>query len=175
MENLILNIDGKEQKAKYDKDNFSVINIDGKNFNVELLKKYGSNTFSFAVNQKLMQVNIEVDNEKNLLIAYDGLTYQIEVTNETKKMLSKFIQMSSSSNHSGAGKMKAPMPGMVVKILTQEGAEVNIGDKLIIIEAMKMENSLSSPVAGIVKSIKVKEGTAVEKDAVMIEIEQILI
>lgn len=175
MENLLLNIDEREFEAKFSDEDFSLININGKNFNVELLKKYGQNIFSFAVNQRLMQVNIETDSDNNLLIAYDGLTYQIEVTNETKKMLSKFIQMSSSSNHSGAGKMKAPMPGMVVKILTHEGAEVNIGDKLIIIEAMKMENSLSSPVAGIVKSIKVKEGTAVEKDAVMIEIEPILI
>jgi biotin carboxyl carrier protein len=63
---------------------------------------------------------------------------------------------------------------MVVKLIVVEGDLVKKGDKIIIIEAMKMENSLISPIAGVIKSIKVKEGTPVEKDAVLIEIESLI-
>jgi len=63
------------------------------------------------------------------------------------------------------------MPGMVVKILVEPGVEVHKGDSLMIVEAMKMENALKSPIRGKVKSIKVNEGEAVEKDALLMEIE----
>ena len=58
-------------------------------------------------------------------------------------------------------KLKAPIPGVVYKVVAQEGAKVNAGDPIIILEAMKMENAVGSPVDGIVVEIKVKEGAQV--------------
>ena len=67
--------------------------------------------------------------------------------------------------------VKAPMPGMVLKILVTPGQQVNKGDALIILEAMKMENLLKAAAAGTVKAIKATEKTAVEKGAILIEME----
>ncbi len=67
--------------------------------------------------------------------------------------------------------VKAPMPGMVLKILVTPGQQVNKGDALIILEAMKMENLLKAAATGTVKSIKAVEKTAVEKGAILIEME----
>ena len=67
--------------------------------------------------------------------------------------------------------VKAPMPGMVLKILVTVGQQINKGDGLIILEAMKMENLLKATAPGIVKSIKAVERTAVEKGSVLIEME----
>ncbi|MGA2296979.1 MAG: acetyl-CoA carboxylase biotin carboxyl carrier protein subunit [FCB group bacterium] len=170
MEDILLKIDEKEFNAKFDKDDYANIIINGKHYHIELLKKYSENIFTFAVNQKLMQVELELVQDENLLLSLDGLTYEISITNETKKLLAKFLKSGSSGNSSG-NIIKAPMPGMIVKILVEKGAEIAKGDKLIIIEAMKMENALTSPVSGIIKTINAVEGTAVEKDTVLIEIE----
>ncbi|MBC7552646.1 MAG: biotin/lipoyl-binding protein [Taibaiella sp.] len=67
--------------------------------------------------------------------------------------------------------VKAPMPGMVLRVLVTAGQKVNKGDALIILEAMKMENLLKATVAGTVKTIKAVEKTAVEKGAVLLEME----
>ena len=67
--------------------------------------------------------------------------------------------------------IKAPMPGMVLKILVTPGQQINKGDGLVILEAMKMENILKATSAAVVKAIRVNERTAVEKGAVLIELE----
>lgn len=67
--------------------------------------------------------------------------------------------------------VKAPMPGMVLRVLVKAGQQVNKGDGLLVLEAMKMENMLKASGAGVVKNIKVEERTAVEKGAILIEME----
>lgn len=67
--------------------------------------------------------------------------------------------------------VKAPMPGMVLKVLVEPGQQINKGDGLLILEAMKMENILKASAPATVKSIKINEKTAVEKGAVLIELE----
>lgn len=65
----------------------------------------------------------------------------------------------------------APMPGMVLKVLVTPGQQVSKGDGLIILEAMKMENVLKATTAATVKAVKAIERTAVEKGAILIELE----
>jgi pyruvate carboxylase subunit B len=68
----------------------------------------------------------------------------------------------------GTAEIKAPMPGMVVRLPAQKGDAVKKGQSLVVIEAMKMENDLKSPADGIVTAIHVAERTAVEKNARLI-------
>lgn len=67
--------------------------------------------------------------------------------------------------------IKAPMPGLVLQIIAEPGKEVKKGDQVLILEAMKMENVLKAPGDGVVKAIKVKQGDAVEKNQVLVELE----
>lgn len=67
--------------------------------------------------------------------------------------------------------IKAPMPGLILEINVKVGQEVKEDDALLILEAMKMENVLTSPRQGIIKSISVNEGDAVDKNALLIEFE----
>jgi pyruvate carboxylase subunit B len=62
------------------------------------------------------------------------------------------------------------MPGLIVRVLVEEGAEVVAGQPLVVMEAMKMENELRSPASGRVGTIRAKPGTAVDKGAVLIEL-----
>lgn len=63
------------------------------------------------------------------------------------------------------------MPGLIVRINVQAGDAVQPGQGLVVMEAMKMENELRAQAAGTVKSVQVKPGTAVEKGAILIELE----
>jgi len=63
------------------------------------------------------------------------------------------------------------MPGLILKILKQPGEEVKIGEPLLILEAMKMENEIRSTTGGVVKEMLVKEGSSVEKSTVIVIIE----
>lgn len=67
--------------------------------------------------------------------------------------------------------LKAPMPGLVLKIFCTEGAQVKKGDNLLVLEAMKMENSIKAPADLKIKSLKVKPNDTVEKNQVMIVFE----
>jgi biotin carboxyl carrier protein len=63
------------------------------------------------------------------------------------------------------------MPGLILEIHVQTGQEVNEDDPLLILEAMKMENVITSPRDGIIKSITVKKGETVDKNQLLIEFE----
>jgi biotin carboxyl carrier protein len=71
----------------------------------------------------------------------------------------------------GKGALMAPMPGMIVNYLVKPGDVVKAGDIVVILEAMKMENSLDAPVSGTVKEVCYAKGDTVSKDAVLLVIE----
>ncbi|ABQ46241.1 biotin/lipoyl attachment domain-containing protein [Thermotoga petrophila RKU-10] len=66
--------------------------------------------------------------------------------------------------------VKAPMAGIVLKVLVKEGQKVSVGDKLLVFEAMKMENELQSEFSGTVKEILVKEGDNIETGQILMKI-----
>ena len=68
------------------------------------------------------------------------------------------------------GDLKAPMPGKILDILVKEGDEVALGDPVMILEAMKMENELKSPADGILEALHVEKGDNVEKNQLLLEI-----
>lgn len=81
-----------------------------------------------------------------------------------------------SRRHSGPGeqgvmKIKAPMPGKVVRILAPAGTQVENGQSVLVIEAMKMQNELKAPKSGVVKKINVEEGAAVDAGQALAEVE----
>jgi len=69
------------------------------------------------------------------------------------------------------GDIRALMPGRVTSILVKEGDAVEAGTPILILEAMKMQNEIVSPITGIVKSVQVQEGAAVKKDALVVVVE----
>ncbi|MDR0763945.1 MAG: biotin/lipoyl-binding protein [Bacteroidales bacterium] len=74
-----------------------------------------------------------------------------------------------SSASLGSGDIKSPLPGTVINILVKEGDAVKKGQKVMVLEAMKMENNIDAEMDGVVKSIKVRQGDAVmEGDTLLI-------
>lgn len=77
----------------------------------------------------------------------------------------------NAASTDGPKKIKAPMPGKVVRIIAGEGAKVKEGQGVIVIEAMKMQNELKSPKTGVVKKIMTAEGATVNAGDALAEIE----
>ncbi len=78
----------------------------------------------------------------------------------------------SGLNKGGAGALVTQMPGKVVKLMKKEGDQVSLGETVLILEAMKMENEIKAGANGTIKSVNVKEGQALEAGFLMVEIEE---
>ncbi|HEY4130106.1 MAG TPA: biotin/lipoyl-containing protein [Gemmatimonadaceae bacterium] len=99
----------------------------------------------------------------------DGYRFDVEALDERTRAIRELS--GASAGPSGPAPLKAPMPGLIVRIHVQVGDQVQAGQGLVVMEAMKMENELRATAAGRVKSIIVATGTAVEKGALLIELE----
>jgi biotin carboxyl carrier protein len=107
--------------------------------------------------------------KKSFEIKVNGITHQVNVKDQFDELLHQ-LGMDKVATHK-VNDIKAPMPGLVLKIMISEQQEIKEGDSVVILEAMKMENVIKSPGSGVIKLIKVKERDAVEKNQVLIELE----
>lgn len=103
-------------------------------------------------------------NHKNFMININQSAYNIELNQGLKSNNIKKIKTSSLSREI----ISAPMPGMVIDLKALDNQQVNIGDPLLILEAMKMENEIRSPVKGIIQKINISKGDKVQKDQELI-------
>ena len=133
------------------------------------------------------------NNEKNQQVVFDDNTVIIQ--NESQRLVYPFTEKDSKFSFSTALgvitllpfrgetdevssglktthlQLKSSMPGKVLKILCKIGQMVSIGEPLIILEAMKMENEIRSPRAGKIQNIEVEPGQTVESGQVLIKFE----
>ncbi|MBC7094877.1 acetyl-CoA carboxylase biotin carboxyl carrier protein subunit [Thermococcus sp.] len=80
------------------------------------------------------------------------------------------VEMPKSQVSVGESVISAPMPGKILRVLVREGDQVKVGQGLLVLEAMKMENEIPSPKDGVVKRILVKEGETVDTAQPLIEL-----
>lgn len=134
------------------------------------MKELPNGTFSILANGKSYHAVIEhIDRDtKQLQLRVNGNKYELAVKEPIDQLLQKMGLNISSARKVDA--IKAPMPGLVLKILVEEGQQIKKGDPVLILEAMKMENVFKAPGDATVKSIKVAERKAVEKGEVLIEL-----
>ncbi len=135
------------------------------------LVKESEHTFQILDKGKSYKASlIAVDFEhKEFTIKVNGRIYDLKLSDRFDQLVNK-LGLEVSSSHK-LKDVKAPMPGLVLNIAVSEGQEINIGDKLLILEAMKMENVIKSDGEGIVKAIHVNKGLAVDKGQLLIEME----
>lgn len=100
------------------------------------------------------------EEEGQLALTYVGKRYHCSVLDERLADLKRRAGM--GDRPAGRTVVKAPMPGLVVKLLVEVGAQVQKGDRILVLEAMKMENDVKAPRAGRVSSISAAPGQAVE-------------
>src|SRR5215212_6494019 len=119
-----------------------------------------------CINANLLEANAT---GKRLTIEIEGQTFDIEIKDELDQVLEQMGFGKASLKQ--VKEIKAPMPGLVLEIAVTDGQEVREGDKLLILEAMKMENSIMIHTNAIIKKVSVSAGQAVEKGEVLVELQ----
>ncbi len=160
-----------------------VTTIDGMEFIIEIVDEHhirvgdrllevdfepvsGQPVFSLLLNGKSYEAYVYQD-EEDWEVLIRGRQYQVKVEDEREKRLATGGE---SSVTGGEFHLKAPMPGLVVAVLIDEGQEVRKGEVLIILESMKMQNELKAPRDGIMGRVRVKAGESVEQRQTLLSV-----
>ena len=125
-----------------------------------------SETRKVIVNGEDFEVEVERDGDQ-FQATVDGISYSIEIP-EAPKAAPKRAARSGKGKKSGI--ISANIPGKVVTVEVAEGDEVKEGQVVLILEAMKMQNEITAPIAGTVKQISCSEGQAIEANVPLLEI-----
>lgn len=126
-----------------------------------------SNSYSLILNGKTHYLTINPQLQ-GYEVTVDHHTHFVKVQDELEALLEQIgIQSSTSQN---AGIIQAQIPGLVSRLFVKKGDRVAVNQRLFILEAMKMENEIDSPISGIVDKIYIKAGNKVEKGDLIMEI-----
>ena len=109
-------------------------------------------------------------NKKTYTILVNNNYYKCSIENNLDQLIKSLGFEISTSRQ--VKEIKAPMPGLVLDVLVSVGNHVTIDTPLLILEAMKMENTILSPRDGVIKSVICSKGTTVDKGALLIEFEE---
>ena len=131
----------------------------------------GENRFHIIYQNRSFEAEIEkIDFEqKQFKVKINGNSYEMQAKDRFDLLLEKLGMNKTASSR--IKDLKAPMPGLILSILVKEGDEIKKDDKVMILEAMKMENVLKATGEGKVKAIKVVKGERVEKNHVLVVFE----
>lgn len=127
---------------------------------VNLLHKHRS------VNATVLDEN---ETRKRQVLDIQGEKYAVQIKDELDQVLDNMGFSKDAGHH--IKEIKAPMPGLVLQVTVTEGQHVKEGEKLLILVAMKMENSILLHENAVIKRIAVAAGQAVEKGQLLIELE----
>ncbi len=98
-----------------------------------------------------------------------GERWEVEVLDERTRHIRS---LTGAGDRRSVQVLRAPMPGLVVRVLAQQGESVTAGAGVVVLEAMKMENELKAAAPAVVKAVRVEPGQAVEKGQVLIEFDE---
>lgn len=102
-------------------------------------------------------------------LALEGHRFTVEALDERSRAIRELS--GAVARPAGPAHLTAPMPGLIVRVNVKEGQQVGVGQGLVVMEAMKMENELRAAANGTVKRVAVKIGSVVEKGALLLEME----
>lgn len=151
-------IDTKEGKAV----------VNGTEYPFEIVEHRDSQIL-FRSGTKLFKIRNISRDDGQIECTVDGKWITAGIKDEQQILLERLGFKTNAEK--SIGSLEAPMPGKILELLASEGDEVELGDPVAILEAMKMENELKAPCAGTIQSISVTTGSSVEKNQLLLEIE----
>lgn len=167
MSEFIITVNEKKRHIKIIDD--ETLLIDGKKTNFEI-NKLSNGTGVLKIDNKVYEVSVQRSEGEFLELFINGRLFEVIGRTVLQEKASNLLEKAESL-HSHKVVVKAPMPGMILKLKKRSGEQVEKGDSVIILEAMKMENEIKAPASGTITELKVSEGNAVEKNSFLFSIE----
>lgn len=161
----IATIDSQDYTVDIDRD--GRVTFEDTKVDLDLESIDGRSLFSLILNGTSYEVFVE-RREGRYFVTIAGDRYEVQVEDERMKRLREL----GGAKHEEVGEVQitAPMPGLVVDVIVEEGQHLAAGDGVVILEAMKMENEIRTPRDGTVESIRVAAGQTVNQGDAMVEI-----
>jgi biotin carboxyl carrier protein len=136
------------------------ITLDGKTVHVDAVRS-NPNIYSIIEDGQQFEAMVEERGGPKFDVLVRGRLFHLEASDERSRMLSQ----SAAVVATGPENVTADMPGKIVKVEVSVGDTVTVGQPVVIVEAMKMENPIGAPIDGVVTEIAVQEGATVESGA----------
>jgi pyruvate carboxylase subunit B len=162
----VVTIEGESIEVEVDGDRLT---IGGQSYHASLQQVPGSRVRHFLLDNRPTTLELERLSSGRWALTVAGERTEVEVLDERTRQI-RTLTGTRQARHS-TEVLKAPMPGMVVRVQARVGESVAAGAGLVVLEAMKMENELKAAADGKVKMVRVSPGEAVEKGQVLIEFE----
>jgi biotin carboxyl carrier protein len=146
------------------------ITVDGRTFEADL-SQISEKEFHIIRNQRSYNVRVTGINrrEKTVTLTVNGTKYHTALKDRLDDLLHSMGMDKAAAQK--VSEVKAPMPGLVLRVMAEAGQSIKKGEPLIVLEAMKMENVLKSSADAVVKKISVAKGDKVEKNQVLLVME----
>lgn len=132
-----------------------ILSVDGRDIEVDY-QRTGHNLYSLIIDNKSYEIDVHNDRDSYDVLV-NGDYFKIDVLDELKKVLRDRV----SKGLQGRQVVAAQMPGIVTQVMVEEGQEVEEGQPLLILVAMKMENQIKAPKAGVVQNLYVEANQTV--------------
>jgi biotin carboxyl carrier protein len=166
--NFKVSLNGKDYSIASDNGSLSLNNqlFDGH------IVPIGNGAYHLLYQNKSISIDVITVNkeEKSIKLKINNQIYLAVVKDKYDLLLDEMGFNNNSAT--AAATIKAPMPGLVLKVNVAVDQKINKGDALLVLEAMKMENVIKAPTDGMIKKINTTQGDKVEKNQVMITLEK---
>lgn len=160
-------VDGRSVEVEVDGERVTVA---GQTYHATLGAIPGTPLRQLLLDGRPLTFSVEALGRGRWALTPAGERWEVEVLDERTRHIRGLT--GGGDQRRTADVLKAPMPGLVVRVQTKVGDKVAVGTGLVVLEAMKMENELKAAAPGVVKEVRVSAGEAVEKGQVLVEFER---
>ncbi len=161
----IAKVNEKEYEIIIESEHAVIVN--GERHEIDFQYLDGGGILSLLLNHRSLEAVIN-EHDDTWEVLTKGELYSVQVQDERAYRLAQ--ARGTAVTVTGEVSINSPMPGLIVSVPVAEGEVVHKGDKVIILESMKMENELRSPRDGVISRVLVNQGDSVEKDQVLLVI-----
>lgn len=156
-------VNDKEYIIEVGQDN--EISVNDEKYAIDFRRVAEGGMVSLLLNHRSLEAVVD-ERDDHWEVLTDGELYTVFVQDERAYRLAQARGTGLDMGHEAG--VKAPMPGLIIRVLVEVGDTVERNEKVVILESMKMENELRSPREGVVTAVHVTPGASVEKDQILI-------
>jgi len=162
----VVSIGGREIEVEVDGDR---VITSGESLAARLSIIPGTPLRQLVVDGRQSELSIQPDGAGWWTVGFHGERWESEVLDERTRHIRSLT--GDADRHRGTPPLRAPMPGLVLRVLAEPGQPVAVGAGIVVLEAMKMENELRATAGAVVRAVKVRPGEPVEKGQILVEFE----
>jgi biotin carboxyl carrier protein len=145
------------------------VTVDGRRHTATLGNVAGTAIAQLLVDGRPVELAIAGQGQGRWDLTHAGERWEVDVIDERTRHIRSLT--GAGERGRGAGALRAPMPGLVVRVQAEPGQAVAAGAGVVVLEAMKMENELRAAAGAVVKAVHARAGDTVEKGQILVEFE----